>query len=374
MTFALLAMLAATTLSAQERTPAALMIVTPKNVSLGASSTAILDAVAEVIEARTSLAVSSLERAGVDELAIRRCGFAERYGCWAQTVRRSFEGARFLFVVDAHPGRLGLTAIDLEEAKRIDEGVESVEAKEDQLFSVTRSTPLEAVRFERAVLLAHIGRRLEAVFRAQLGPLWGAPPTVVIDVGVDGDTLVAIDGRALGAFSTRTATVTDVRPGRREITLRRDDRLIHTQTIDVTAATPNRIFVPFEAPPSPLRTTLFWSGVGAVAAGGLVAIYGAATTGDDTEARCFRRTPNASCDSLGALGFGYAAPTAPTTDPSDVDGGPELLPLAIGLGTMGAIWSVSALVLGDEETPLWWSAVIGFAGGVVSFAALSVAL
>ncbi len=374
MTLALLAMLAASTLSAQENTPAALMIVTPKNVSIGASSSAIHEVVAEAIEARTSLTVSSLERAGVDELAMRRCGFAERYGCWARTVRRAFGAARFLFVVDAHPGRIGLTAIDLEEARRIDEGPGSVEAKEDLLFARTRSTPLEAVQFRRAVFRAHIDRRLESVFRPQLGATWGALPRIVIDAGSPGSTLVAIDGRTLGAFSTRTATITDVRPGRREITLSRDDRVLLTQKIDVSTATPNRIVVPVEPTRSPLRTTLFWSGVGVAAVGALVAVYGAAATSDDTQARCFQRSPGAACPSLGALGFGYTAPAGPTTDPSAVDGGPEFVPVAIGLGTMGAVWSVSALLLGDEEPPLWWSAVIGLVGGVASFAALSLAL
>ncbi|MEQ8278126.1 MAG: hypothetical protein RMA76_28755 [Deltaproteobacteria bacterium] len=376
MNAALLALVAATTLTAGERTPAALMIVTPRNVPLGVSTALVLEGMTTAIETKTSLEISSLEQAGVDEIALRRCSFEERFGCTSRTVRASFPTARFLFVADVHPGqpaRLGLTMIDLEEATRITSGGGSRAEQEDRLFSASKSTPLSPVRLERDALRAHAADVLDATFRDKLTGFWGALASIEIEVFGPGSTVVALDGRTVGAIEATTATLRDVRPGAREITLTRDDAPAFTQRVTVVLGTPARVVMP--APPEVpvLRNAALYAGLAVAAAAVGVGIYGAAATSDDTQATCLMRAGALGCPSVGALGFGYTAPVAPTTDPSAVDGGPEFLPLAVGLGVTGAVWSLSTVFFAEEE-PLWWSMAVGLLGGVASSTALSWAL
>ncbi len=376
MNAALLALVAATTLTAGERTPAALMIVTPRNVPLGVSTAVVLEGMTRAIEAKTSLEVSSLEQAGVDEVALRRCSFEERFGCTSRIVRASFPTARFLFVADVHPGkpaRLGLTMIDLEEATQITSGGGSRAEQEDRLFSASRSTPLSPVRLRREALRAHAADLLDGTFREKLTGFSGALASIEIEVFGPGSTVVALDGRTVGAIETTSATLRDVRPGAREITLTREDTPPFTQRVTVAIGTPARVVMP--APPEVpvLRNAALYAGLAVVAAGIGVGIYGAAATNDDTQATCLMRAGASGCPSVGALGFGYTAPGPPTTDPSAVDGGPEFLPLAVGLGVTGAVWSLSTVFFAEEE-PLWWSIAVGLLGGVASFTALSFAL
>jgi len=378
LTLALLASIPATAsaqIEVDPRAPVVLLIITPPGVQTSTPSSAFLEVAGAQLEARTSLAIRSMEQAGVDRGAIDRCDPTQRFTCWVTAVDRPPHQGRFLISMIVHPAaaghaRLVPLLIDLAAARsylatgdRQDSSwIERVEAR---IFADTiRGRPQTVDVRSRLALEGYFAQlfdeRLRPVF--ERSGVWGALGSVIVESS-DGGAPIAVDGRLIGLTQAGLTTLVDVKPGERSV------RVGEVATVvSVTADAAVRI-APDGAPTHVARAATFWGGVASIAAGVAVGIAGGVVAQDDVASACLVRGGASSedCESIGGPGSARESDPEPSLSFDGVNGGVPLVPLSASLIAAGVGWSVSAALLGDPDDVPWWGLAIGLIAGGAAF-------
>ncbi|MCK6552741.1 hypothetical protein L6R52_43360 [Myxococcota bacterium] len=386
-----------------ERVPALMVVMTPREFASSTPTSEFLEAARRVLRARTRLALASAEQAGVDAGAFARCGAAERLGCWLLAARPDAlaaeaparsprERPRYLFVLSVlpseEPGEDRLSAFFLDADRGVaswrslsrgrDDGRDRVE---NALFEAATQTAPEAVRAsDRRVLQDYLAALVERELRPTLERAGDWEPYGVIVVEASAAGLpIAIDGLEIGVTARGATTeLRDVTPGRRTITVGRAGAAA-TLVVDVERG--GRAIAAFDAlltrmdlsDRSPvLRYSVLAGGAALGVAGVAIAILGAAR-GGDVRSGCVLREGDgaASCVGLGAPTFGWDPSGAPAIDRSAINpAGVTVVPLGLALGTAGATLAGGTLLLDDDargDRWLWLPVVVSVGAGLLVY-------
>jgi hypothetical protein len=387
-----------------ERVPAVMIVLTPRDFVSRTPTSEFLDAARRVVRARTRLALASAEQAGVDAGALARCGATERLGCWLIAARpdalalpseTAAKGAadrpRYLFVLSVLPAtevgedRLSLYFVDADEAiarwrrvSRFDEDWR--ERAESELDAISKSSPPRDVRAsDPRALRDHLERVIDEEVRPTLERAGDWDPYGRIEVKTKRAGLpIAVDGVELGVTAAETTTLVDVGPGRRRVTVGAAGAAA-TLEVDVTRGAVAiarfdgllaRLDLSDRTPV--LRYSVLGAGAALGVAGGALAILGASRTGDVRQGCVLREGDvDAECRGLGTPALGWDPSGAPAIDADAINpSGVAMLPLGLALVGAGATLATGTFLVDDDadgDDWLWLPAVAGLALGALVY-------
>lgn len=353
-------------LTLDERTPAVLLLSTPKDAAPSAPTSAYLEALAAALRARTHYALLSPEQAGLDRDPLLDCARERRLTCFTLAVHNASPSAAAIFVLGVLPldraqDRLSLAVIDVARARAIEaDDTGGADEREDAIYAGARRTEPKTVRAaDRASLAAWaVAAIAETVEPSPLG-------AIAIANTLAGAEL-RVDGVLLGSAGAPSTMLLDVRPGVRKISMAGAELSIAVEP----GKTANAAF-PVElgrvAPDFGRHRLIFWTGGGVAVLGGALAIY-SAVRGGAIEARCVGSSAEARCEAAGFPTFALDTGALPSSDRDAVNGGPPILPLALGLLAAGGTAALSAHLSEDPEA--WWlPLLLGAAAGGAAFTA-----
>ncbi len=359
------------------------VVVTPFGQASTVGASALIDALASAMEARTNLAVRSAEQVGVDVAELLACPAERRLSCWAQTVRparREADGdprpvAAHLFVLSARAlsggrDRVSLTWIDLGRAAQASQDVLPDQDLEDRLFadafhSRPRITEAKAVHsMMRGLLEDRMHDRLQ---RAELIV---SGRQVVLRHQCSGCVLVA-DGRTIGPLVPGRVRLLAVPQGPHSFELHRAGAPLSGCAAQQDPGTQPDIELNFMgcegAPAGPsVAPALRWTGAAMITVGAVfsaIAIQRAAASPDTI---CL----GGDCQGLGLATVGFDTNPAPTADRSAVNpGGPAWAAMGGGAAAAG-VGLVAGSYLSPEQQ-WWWSPVAALVLGGATFGIVS---
>ena len=370
------------TLRFSPRVPAVAVVVTPFGQASTVGASALIDALATALEARTNLAVRSAEQVGVDVAELLACPADRRLSCWAQTIRPArhpAEGdsqpvAAHLFVLSARAlsgqrDRVSVTWIDLERAAAASQGALPDQDLEDRLFADAfharpRVTQAKAVRSMMQGLLED---RMHD--RLQNAGLLLSQRQVILRHQCSGCVLVA-DGRTIGPLVPGEVRLLAVPQGPRSFELHRAGAPLTgcaAQHDPGTRADLELDFMGCEAAARPsIAPALRWTGVAMITVGAVlsgIAIQRAAASPDTI---CLA----GGCQGLGLATVGFDTSPPPTADRSTVNpGGPAWAAMGGGAAAAGVGLVAGSYLVPEEQW--WWSPVAGLVLGATTFGIVS---
>ncbi|MEM7676427.1 MAG: hypothetical protein AAF449_10535, partial [Myxococcota bacterium] len=373
------------------RIPAVLVVLTPPGRSVAAPESSVIGAATTVLRWQTDLDVLSAEQAGVDSARLSQCGAQRRMTCWVRAVggfmrRRPQDAVRYALVVVAQPAgsgrdRLATWLVDVSGARKIAQTVDRSDVNwrervEEQIFESTVQSPPMVVDVRDGDALDNyfqdvLTRGLRD-YLVDSGRWWpsgrlrirGAPTGLAIEV----------DHQALGQTVAEDTEVGVVHAGLREVVVRGPDDHEIREVVEVPIG--GEVTVEWYGPPKGVhlsRAFTRWGGLGIIAAGAIVTGLGGAQAGD-VDAVCIVRSGDPDCASLGPITVGFDLDRAPTTDPRLVNpSGLQLTSLGAALMTSGAAWSAGGWFWGPDESPPWWTWLVGAAVGGTTYAVAAAA-
>ena len=372
-------LVASTTLSAADRVPAVVVVLTPFGSGSAVGTSRYVRAMARVLARRTDLRGLSPEQAGIDLPALTSCPARRQLTCWTDVVRGAANAPRkpprFLFSlavrrVDANHDRVSLTMLDTTAAERL-RTIGAEEQREDALFRQTRrSRPVRIARSNDRALLAALDAVVKEHFSTALQSAqhWAPFGAVYIESTCNGCE-VLVDDRIIGISRPGRLRIVGLRQGPHAVEFRTGDRVTR---VCPTAAVPGRsITVPSsacttaeDASSSGKQLWLRYGGLASGIAGLALITYGIIQANDAPTAICVvpSGASAADCDELGAPGLSFNADPELTTRAADVN--PSGLPtVALGAGLVGAgaTWATGSWLW--EDWPWWAHALTGVAVG-----------
>lgn len=346
-----------------ERTPAVLLLSTPKDAAPSAPTSAYLEALATALRSRTHYALLSPEQAGLDRDPLLDCARERRLTCFTLAVHNASPNAAAIFVLGVLPldrtqDRLSLAVIDVTRALAIE--ADGADDREDAIYAGARRTEPKTVRAtDRAALAAWAAAAIaETVEPSPLGSVALANTIIGAELRVD--------GAPIGSVSETSTTLLDVRPGVRKISMSGATLELRVEA-GKTASSAFAADLGRAAPDFGRHRLIFWTGSGVAVLGGALAIY-SAVRGSELESRCFGASEDARCESAGFPTFALDTAALPSGDRDAVNGGVAILPLAVGLLAAGGTAAIGAHL--SEDPDAWWlPIVLGAAAGGAAFTA-----
>lgn len=221
-------------------------------------------------------------------------------------------------------------------------------------------------RFEDAAVLARLDARdvasadglgayVDALITHDLRPalvraqVWGALGTIDVVTAVEGAE-ITLDGALVGTTGRGRTRLHDVRAGSRTLALSAVDHLPYRATIEVVGGGTAEVQAsvePVHEGAAMVRSTLFVSGLVALAAGAAIIVSAlpqsgaVATVRIDHDGSEWRR-------------FGDGS-------------GPAIVPLGYSIMAMGGTWLVGPALFEDGRDVPWWSIVAGVALGAIAY-------
>ncbi len=363
---------AAAVLDMPAHAAAVALVVTPGQAAGYGETSALLTALAEAVEADTSLRVLSPEQAGLDQARLLACPSAERLSCWTRELE-ALGGAeqgrlpiRQLIVLSV--SRRGASAspmtamiLDMDAARHRLSRAQPGDTEDALYGATTRTRPVELALDQPQTHGPAIAALLDAGLRDALvaAGLWGTTGSIAVRAPCRGRCVIELDQQALGAVPDDAVTVRRVPAGPHTLTLRLNRTEAWRDRVEVVAGQTTAVEIArlagddSEASPP---TALWISGASAASLG-----LGAATVGTVVLAS------RAAWGCFAAVG---AEPCARAE--AQADAAPALLALGTGAAATGAAWLLAAALGADEEAtsvpwaPLAIGLLAGVAGGVAA--------
>ena len=377
----------------RSRVPAVMVLLTPPGRSLTVSLPALIDAATEAMNWRTDLQILSPEQAGVDPANLARCGARRRMTCWATAIdarlkqeTKTGDRARFAFIIVGQPSsqgrdRLYTLFMDVEASMRAYRSAPRSdpdwrERVEDQIFRSTPQSPPALVDGARPNRLTTYFRRVlrhTLRDRLQAGGHW-FPSGLLRVLGAPAGLPILVDRQAVGFTGAGATEIAPLRAGLREVVVRGPDDHEVREVVQVAVGADVAVrWEPPPAGPNTARVVTRWGGLGVVAAGAVVAGLGFARA-SEVDQTCIVRSGEANCRGIGAPTFGFDPDQAPTTDPNRVNpSGVQISSLGLALVATGATWSAGSWLIGDDDSPPWWTWLAGLAIGGATYAVAAAA-
>lgn len=344
------------------------LVVTPGQATGYGESSALLAALAEAVEADTSLRVLSPEQAGLDQARLLACPSDERLSCWTRELE-ALGGAeqgrlpiRQLIVLSV--SRRGAAAspmtamiLDVDAARHRLARAQPGDT-EDALYSATaRTRPVELALDQPQTHAPAIAALLDAGLRDALveAGFWGTTGSIAVRAPCRGRCVLELDQQVLGAVPDDAVTVRRVPAGPHVLTLRQNTAEAWSDRVEVVAGQVTSVEIARLAGgdgAASAPTALWVSGASAASLG-----LGAATVGT---------VVLASRPTWGCFAAAGAEPCA--RNDAQTDAAPALLALGAGAATTGAAWLLAAALGVDEDAASvpWAPLAVGLALGVAS--------
>lgn len=402
----LLAVAQATTLTANERVPLAVVVNTPTGQAARTSSSELIRILDDLLRRHTDYFVQL-----VDETIVRDC--QGNLTCVTLTARRDYKREsligpdrqplpfdehlkrleergtpvprQLLMLSNVSGGesgdRLSVLLLDTDRALRIYHEAPRKPGYTDEVeIRISEQAVLGSPPPSRIMDEAEATTYLSTTFDRHLASAlsreghWEPYGTVTVKTNVPG-VAVELDGVAIGTAETDAVEISGVRPGQRELTLRRVG--YETTKTTVVVSTGDRVeatvslAVSSSGGGNPIPSVVMWSGVAVALAGVALTVYGVSRHDGGVTSHCF--DADAACVSTQSFeSFGFDAQEVGS--PEDVNPpGLRVVPLGYSLALTGASWSLGSwLFEADADVP-WISLAAGLVIGALSYG-VSVAL
>ena len=321
-------------LSAADRIPAAIVVLTPFGSATSLGTSRLVRDLGEVLLRRTDLRPLSSEQAGVDPAAFASCPAREQLTCWTRQAADSRleqgAGPRYLFVVAARriaPARdsLTITLIDPSITAPITEGPTADDIEDAYFRTTPRTRPIVVDRREGKRGTVLLDQIVVETFedRWTKDGHWQPFGRILVSYSDCQNCEVLVDDRLAGISGNETFQIHGLRAGPHAIALRQNRQTILRCLVHVTA---NRLTTisasACQSDPDTAKTIWFrYGGVVATAAGIGLITYGALQAANAPRTVCLVPAGGnaAACDSLGAPGLGFGGEGAITDRPQDVN-------------------------------------------------------
>lgn len=344
------------------------LVVTPGQAAGYGESSALLTALAEAVEADTSLRVLSPEQAGLDQARLLACPSVERLSCWTRELEA---------LGGAEQGRLPIRQLIVLSVSRRDAAASSMTAMildvdaarhrlaraqpgdtEDALYgATTRTRPVELALDQPQTHAPSITALLDAGLRDALleAGLWGTTGSLAVRAPCRGRCVLELDQQALGTVPDDAVTVRRVPAGPHVLTLRRDTAEAWSDRVEVVAGQTTAVEISQlagEDGQNAAPTALWISGASAASLGLGVATVGTVVLASRPDWGCFAAQGAEPC----------------ARGETQADAAPALLALGAGAATTGAAWLLAAALGADDEAASvpWAPLAVGLALGVAS--------
>ena len=366
-------------LSAEQRTPAAIVVLTPFGASSAVGTSRLVAAMARVLERRTDLRGQSPEQLGLDLDALSACPARRQLTCWSETVRSTAQGPgqspAFIFGLAVRPlgdgrDRVTVTMLDVALAKRLRTSVdEDIEA---ELFRATpRSRPIVVSNRNDSSLISALEGLVSTHFESALTAAgrWNPFGSIEVSSPCEGCEVI-VDGRLIGISRTGPLRITELRAGEHALQLRQSDTTI--LSCRTLSAVGQRVRVPAEAcrarvPATDSASSRPWfryGGLASSAAGIALVAVGAVQASSAPNGICVLPSSASTndCRELGAPGLNLTTDGGLTDRREDIN--PSGVPtVAIGAGLIGMGATMAAGSWLWDEWPWWGQLLVGAAVG-----------
>jgi hypothetical protein len=274
--------------------------------------------------------------------------------------------------------RISATLVDAEQARREmrRSGVEDREAAISERAVLVRPEYADIAASDQLepFLDRLIQRDLRPVLEAR--GAWEPFGGLVLE-GAPAGAVISIDGAVAGVAQAGINRVEGIKPGARMIAVEHPRFEPASVAVEIARGELARVSLPELARRGSelgLRRGLFWTGIGASAAG-VALVIAAAVSAGDTQVLCLTTDPEDSrCSGHSSFWELGGSPAAGGSRFSpERSGGVPLAPLGISLVAAGAGFTLGAAFLGEEQDPPWLALAIGLGAGALSFG-LSIAL
>ncbi len=368
-------------LSAADRVPAVIVVLTPFGAGSAGGTSRFTDAMADVLQQRTDLRPLSAEQAGIDLAALKRCPIRQQLTCWSQVVRATRENGRapvqLLFGlsvrrVDDATDRLTITMLDATLVDRL-RGPITRDEIEQAIFTRSPRTPPVNTSIRDgpsvrdtidALVTGHLAEAL-----ARLGR-WSPFGAATLNSSCDGCEVI-LDDRLVGIARFGRLRIMGVRAGEHRLQLRRNGVTMvrcrfsvvppHSTVVRPSACVAVGTETPIE------RLVLRYGGLATGIAGAALVTVGIVQASTGPRAICV--TPAEAngdgCAELGAPTLGF------DSDPSLTDRRDRVNPsgvptVALGAGLLGMGATLAAGSWLWDDWPWWGELLLGAAvGGAV---------
>ncbi len=373
---------ASTTLSAADRTPAAVVVLTPFGSQSSVGTSRLIRAVGEILDRRTDLHAQSSEQSGIDAAALAACPARQQLTCWTRrlaAVRPAHRTpARYLFVLavrraDAEHDRVAITMLDPSVADRLLDAITPDELETAIFQQTPRTSPIIVSSRRGSDLVDRLDQAFSQAFAAPLTAAGQWQPYGQATLSSTCDNCeVLVDGRLVGLSRAGPLRIEGLRGGSHTVNLRRGGQTVRRCEVQTSAGTHTDITDAMcPRRPSSTDNTDLWlryGGMLTAAAGIAFLTYGAVQAADAPRALCLipEGSDRSQCDSIGAPGIGFSSDGAITDRVNDVN--PSGIPTAaIGAGLLGAgaTWTAGSWFW--EDWPPWAQATLGAAIGAAAF-------
>jgi hypothetical protein len=341
-----------------ETRPLPVVLLAPSGALSAIEASALFRGLSERIEQNTALKIDPQEPERIAE-----CG-----GELVCLIERTGSASPLLLIISAVKAKNG----DRVSATLVDADVAREEMRKSSPGRTGRSDreALETLVSERATLVrpqwaevkdargletfldALMREHLEAVLRAR--DAW-VPHAKLRLLRLPAGTAITIDGAHIGFAEAEETQIIGIKPGKRAIALEHpghDPLSLEVELLRGQETELSLVLAEHREDVSGLRTALLWTGVGASAIGTAVAAYGAAHAGG-SRVVCLTDDP-AGSQCAGRSEF-YSA------------GGVALAPLGYSILSAGAVWSLGALLFGDDHQVPWLELILGTGIGLAVY-------
>ena len=372
---------APTVLSAAEREPAVIAVLTPFGSGSATGTSRLLRGMAAVLERRTDLRSQSVEQAGIDAAALAACPARSQLRCWTDIVVAATQQdptpPRYLFglavrrLADGRD-RVSISLLDTSLLATLPPSM-APDEREDAIFRRTPRT--RAVRVpSNANLVAILDRLISESLAETLDRSGHWMPFGGVQIGSSCDGCeVLVDDRLIGLSRTGPLKIIRLKSGPRRIVLRKGPSSVLQCQVDIRAnVLRTRVAESCRSTPiateSEARLWFRYGGLAAGLAGAALVTFGASLSADAPDGYCLvpNDAPADSCQTLGSPGFGFE--TAPSLNDDANDVNPSRIPIiAVGAGLLGAGATLAVGSWGWNDWPWWAQALLGIGIGGAAF-------
>jgi hypothetical protein len=352
-----------TVLRLRERAPLALVLNTPSGEKGRLGVSEILAALGAPLDAHTDLELTAVD-SGIQ---------AECEGSLACLARRVPPGAKLLLVVSYfaapqdRPDRLTALLVDVATADACASdpfGADDVDACVSERAVKVRPAPRLVTQAAEA--RAAFAELVQADLRPVLEGSGHWAPTGALEVaGAPTGATLMLDERAVGVAPGGVVRLEGVAPGPHQVAVHQGGAPLGGEAVVIARAETVRYTVKVGAAPSPLKTPMFWGGVGVAALGAGLTLWSAAySVGNELDRGCFE--PNLPCERQFVTVEQLLRGRSEVFSAGPNEGKVLALPLGYSLMLAGGTWALGSALTSEEDEVLHW---ILLGAGVVAGAA-----
>lgn len=389
-------------LSARQRTPIALLFITPSGASGRIRSSELIDGLSQLVQQHTDFFVQSLD-------ATEAATCEGRLSCITRLARPDYQRLqydlgngemapytehltylhnkqvvypRYLLMLSNITGgeedRMSLTLLDTDRVlevvhthdTRAPDSATTLAVKVRQAGRVAEpkwgaaTRPDQALSFLQDTFLHHLRGPLEAAGHWE--------PFGVLEIhSQEGGHAIQLDGVTVGTTQVGRTRVTEVTVGKHTLRLQRPDVADWQGEVEVVRAGTASVYPSLATRLDPtaraVRQVALWTGVGLAVVGTTIAGVALARQDSGVVTYCPTVDGNTACSGSRFTTGGYSPGQAPSFSDEVNPPGVMMGPLGYSLALTGVTWSLGTLLFGADDDIPWWQLGAGVVLGAAAY-------